>query len=553
MTAIIRILGTVALLAGVGFGAAVGFHRSDDASGPCATTVAPGQDIGRAVSEAPAGATVCLAPGVHRPFAVAHVRPGVTLKGDGPDSTAIQAEHRDGVDLTDLEGFTLTGVTVRGGNPAGIYAARARSLTLRGVRVESAAIAMHVEAGTTAELTDVTSAGSNDFGLLIRRGAGVTGRQVRVLDHRGIGVGAVDTPGPLTLSDSEVARAAGPGRGDNMVLNGWERFSLANVTVRGGNPAGVYVARARELTLRGVRAEAAVFGLHLDHNAVASAEDVTLTGSTGVGLLLQRGGTLTGREVRVLDTPGTGVSVINGPGPLTLRDSEIGRVAAAGLFAGVAGCADLPPASLDVPDCFYQDLQAQISTARVLLERVQLHETGSPCLVFFPGVRAEVRDSTLTRCELTGLFAWGAVADVSGTVFEDNAEHALEYRAFPDPRGTVMLAAEGTIQDSLVHATRPLEGAILGAAGPGPVLGGGILAQGARLTLLRNEVSDNRDIGVAFVNGSGGEVAENRILNNGSLGLCILPGSSVVVRDNAIAGNRSDHPNACGGLTIARR
>ena len=116
-----------------------------------------------------------------------------------------------------------------------------------------------------------------------------------------------------------------------------------------------------------------------------------------------------------------------------------------------------------------------------------------------------------------------------------------------------MLPASGTIQDSIVRATRPLEGPILGAAGPGPVLGGGVLAQGAQLNVIRSEVSGNRDIGVSYVNRSGGEVAESRILNNGNIGLCVLTGNTVSVRDTMIAGNRSDNPNACGGLTTVRR
>jgi hypothetical protein len=249
----------------------------------------------------------------------------------------------------------------------------------------------------------------------------------------------------------------------------------------------------------------------------------------------------------VLDTFGTGVSAINGAGQVTLRDSEISRVAAAGLFAGVAGCEDLPPASLEVPECFLRDPQSQISTISVTLERVTLADTRGPCLVFFPGVRADVRGSTFTRCELTGLFAWGATADVSDSRFEDNAEHALEYRAYPDPRGAVVLAASGTIQNTVVRATRPLEGEVAGAVFPAPVLGGGILAQGSRLVLRNNEIAANRDIGISFVNRSSGDVTGNRITANGGYGVCLLPDAQVQMRDNAVSGNRSDALTVCGG------
>lgn len=533
------------LLAGAG-AAAYTFMQRGEAQGDCAATLSPGADITRAVDEAEAGATLCLAAGVHRAVKVNRARPGLTLRGGGAE-TVILADPRDGIDITQTDRFTLADLTVRGGDPAGVYASRATSLTLRKVRVESAAIGIHLEGGSSATLTEVTISRSTDFGLLARRGASANAAGLRVLERTGIGVGAVDVPGSMTLTDVEIGRAAGNARGEGMVLNGFERFALSNVMIAGGNPAGMYVAKARELSLRGVRVDGATFGLHVDDNAVGTLDDVTLAGSTGVGLLLQRGGAVSGQNVRVLDTVGTGVSAINGAGLLTLRDSEISRVAAAGLFAGVAGCADLPPASLDVPECFYKDLRAQISTIRVQLERVTMADTQGPCLVFFPGVRAEIRGSSFTRCELTGLFAWGAQADVSGSTFDDTAEHALEYRAYPKPVGEIIAPASGTISDSVVRATRPLEGAILGAAGPGPVLGGGLLAQGARLVVERVEVTGNRDIGVSYVNGSTGAVTNSRITANGGYGLCLLPNAAVEVRDTTITGNRSDSPTICGG------
>jgi len=356
----------------------------------------------------------------------------------------------------------------------------------------------------------------------------------------------VEEPGVVTLTDVDIIRGSGS-RGEGMVLNGYQRFALANVTVRGGDPAGIYVARARELSLRAVRVEKAKFGLHLDENAVATLDGVDLVGSTGVGLLIQRGATLDGLRVSIQDTNGTGLSAINGAGLVSLRESELTKVAAAGIFAGVAGCEDLPPASLEVPDCFLKDLPSQISTIRVRLERVTMADTQGPCLVFFPGVQADVRASRFTRCELTGLFAWGATADVADTLFEDNAEHALEYRAYPDPRKPVLAAASGTIENSVVRNTRPLQGEILGALGPGPVLGGGILAQGSRLVLRNNEITGNRDIGISFVNRSSGEVTGNRIQNNGNYGVCLLPDAQVQLRDNVVTGNRSDALAVCGG------
>ncbi|MFN8556114.1 MAG: right-handed parallel beta-helix repeat-containing protein [Dehalococcoidia bacterium] len=158
-----------------------------------------------------------------------------------------------------------------------------------------------------------------------------------------------------------------------------------------------------------------------------------------------------------------------------------------------------------------------------------------------------MRDATLRRCELTGLFAWGADADVSGTTFDDNAEHAAEYRAFPDPRGAIVRPASGIIQDTAVRNTRPLEGAALGSAGPGPVLGGGLLAQGSRMEVRGAEVTGNRDIGIAYVNRSSGAVIDSRVTDNGNHGLCVFAGSTVEVREVTLSGNRTNSPDACGG------
>src|SRR3712207_464314 len=131
----IGILCAVLIFGGIGVGAAGKIGRGAS-SAACARTVVPGNDIAAALFDAPAGATVCLASGTHRPFSVARVRPGVTLKGAGVDSTSIQAARGNVVQVTDVERFTLADLSVRGGGPAGIYAARATGLAIRGVRID---------------------------------------------------------------------------------------------------------------------------------------------------------------------------------------------------------------------------------------------------------------------------------------------------------------------------------------------------------------------------------------------------------------------------------
>lgn len=506
----------------------------------CRVTLAPGDDVGAAVAAQPIGGVVCLARGVHRPFVVARsVSAGVTVRGEGAENTTILAQRGDAVAVTDVERFTLAGVTLRGGAPAGLFAARARGLALREVRIQGGSFGLHADDGSSVTLDDVTITAAGDFGLLVRRRSTVTGERVRVLESRAIGVGVVDGAGSLTLRGGEIGRTDLPGPAEALVAVGAGRVLLEDVSVRGGNPTAIYAARVPDVRLRGVRVEGAVFGVHVDDGAVATLEDVVVAGSAGVGLLLQAGASVTGDRLRVLDTAGTGVSAINNAAALTLRDSEIGGTQGAGIFAGIAGCASLPPGSLFVPECFLADPPAFVGTTTVALERVGVRDTSGPGVVLFPGVRGTVRDSTFNRCEFTGLFAWGASVDVTDSAFADNAEHALEYRAYPDPRAEVLLEGGGAVTRTIARATRPL------ASGG---LGGGILAQGVRLAVLESDVSDNADIGVSYQNGASGEVAGSRIAGNGGIGLCIAPGTSVTVRDTVVAGNARDGANACGGL-----
>jgi len=405
------------------------------------------------------------------------------------------------------------------------------------VSVQSAGFGIHADDGANVTLEDVTLTGSAEFGLLARRRAVVSGERVRVLESRRIGVGATEEAAALTLRASEVGRADLPNPVEGMVLVDAGEVTLDGVAVYGGNPAGIYAARVPRLSLRDVRVEASTYGVHVDEGSTASLEDVTIAGATGVGLLLRQGATVSGDRVRVVDASGTGVAAVNDAASLTLRDGEVGPVAGTGVFAGMSGCADLAPASLAVPDCFLTDLDGLIAGTAVRLERMSVHDTIGTGIVFFPGVQAEVVDSTVVRCELTGLFAWGAAVDVRDSLFDDNAEHALEYRAYPGPRGEVRLAAVGSVAGTTVQGTRPL---------PSGALGGGVLAQGAELSVTESVVQDNADIGVSYQNGGGGAVTGGRIVGNAGIGLCIAGTSAVTVQGVTVAGNQVNGVNTCG-------
>lgn len=388
--------------------------KSTSAQTPCSVILQPGNDIGRAASQ---GRVVCLTAGTYNPFVVDRTSVnGVTVVGLDPGRTFIQTSSSADIVVYGAQGVTLRNFTVRG--PKGIYVSRSSGVTLDGLRVDDAALAVHVDENSTATLSNVTIARPGEVGLLVRNGASVDGRGVSISDAALVGVAAVKNAASLTLHDSEVARA--------------------------------------------------------------------------------------------------------GKGP--------------GIFAGITGCAELAAATLDISPCFFANAGSYISRTQVVLERVNVHDGPGTGLVFFPGVSADVRGSQITGWGLTGMFAWGSTVNVSGSTFDVNEENAIEYRAFPDPRSSILLRATGNIWDTTIRRTKPYQG---------NVLGGGVVAQGADLSFLRSTISENAAFGLVYDNGAAGQIVDSRIVQNADTGVCALANSRVDVRTTEITGNYNNDPRAC--------
>jgi parallel beta-helix repeat protein len=337
--------------------------------------------------------------------------------------------------------------------------------------------------------------------------------------------------GAIPATAAVVAESA-----DAVQVLGAVRFTIADLAIRGGNPTGLYARGAAELTLRNVRVESSTYGVHLDDGTQARLEGVTITRPARVGLLMRRRAEAIAVRLRVPESDGAGIAALGGAGPLTLRESEVGSTAGPALFVGAPACGDLGSATLDVPQCILDDPDASVSDNRVTIDGFDVHDGPGPGLVFYAGVRAGVRNARVVGRQLTGLFAWGAQVDVTESEFSGNGELAIEYRAYPDPREGQRREAAGSVVGSVVSGTLPLGG---------PLLGDGIVARGAQLSVRGNTVSGNAGNGIAFLDGTLGEIIGNTVTGNGAAGICTGPTVAMIEADNELAGNRTDAVDLC--------
>ena len=204
-------------------------------------------------------------------------------------------------------------------------------------------------------------------------------------------------------------------------------------------------------------------------------------------------------------------------------------------------CAPLPGGRLDVPSCYLGNPQAFVSHINVTLNATVVQDSGSTGVVLFPGTSATFTGNHIVNNRLTGVFVWGATISSQGDEFSGNEEHAVELRAYPSPLQPALLPAVGTLASDDVH-----DSVVLAATG---TLGGGVLAQGARVDVINSRVHNNRGIGVSFVNGSTGSAVDNQIYDNRGSAVCISNAGAVSVTGDSMTGNASDAPGVCRETT----
>src|SRR4051794_8925196 len=145
---------------------------------PCSVTLQSGDDVGQAASR---GRAVCLATGTYNPFVIDRASlNAVTVRGLDPERSVIQTSTSSDVIVYGAANVTLSNLTVRG--PKGIYVARSTGVTLDRLRVDGAALAVHVDENASATLTNVAISRASEVGLLVRNNSSVDGSGVSVTD-----------------------------------------------------------------------------------------------------------------------------------------------------------------------------------------------------------------------------------------------------------------------------------------------------------------------------------------------------------------------------------
>jgi len=334
---------------------------------------------------------------------------------------------------------------------------------------------------------------------------------------------------------------------DSLLVFNSNDLTFEDFTLFFGHPANAYIWRSRNVIFDRMDVGGGGLGIHYD---VASSGRITnsfVYAMSGDGILTRRQSSATIDRNWVFANGGVGVSTVGETASTVIQRNIISDNEGPGVFAGQTPCALLPPGFVEVPDCYLRNLDSFVGDANIMLEANIIQFSNSTGIVMFPGTRGTFRNNHIWSNHLSGLFVWGANITSTGDEYVANDEHAIEFRAYPDPLkyGQVgpryPVRAVGSITNNVIRDT-----VVLPETG---TLGGGVLAQGANLDVRNSLVHNNRGIGVSYVNTSLGSITGNEIHSNRGSAVCLYVAGSVTVRDNTIYNNVNDTVGICRETT----
>jgi hypothetical protein len=333
------------------------------------------------------------------------------------------------------------------------------------------------------------------------------------------------------------------GTSDGMLIFNSHDLTFEDFTLYYSHPSDAYVYNSQNITFQRMDVGGGGVGIHYDVGSIGRISDSSIYAIQGDGVLIRRNSNVVVERNWILLNGGVGVSTVGQTATTTISHNVISDNRGPGVFAGQTPCALLPPGFVEIPQCYLSNLPSFVGQANIILDGNVIQASGSTGIVMFPGTHGTFTNNHIWRNQLTGLFAWGANVSSQGDEFAGNEEHAIEFRAYPDPikygdpATSYKVRASGVIANADIHDT-----VVLPQTG---TLGGGVLAQGANLDVLNSRIHNNRGIGVSFVNTSLGNISGNSIYNNRGSAICVFHAGTVSIGTNQISGNADDTPGVC--------
>ncbi len=345
---------------------------------------------------------------------------------------------------------------------------------------------------------------------------------------------------------ARVSIVAGGSHDSTLIFNSHD-LTFEDFTLYYSHPSDAYVFNSQNVTFQSMDVGGGGIGIHYDVASIGRISDSSVYAIEGDAILIRRQSNVVVERNWVFLNGGVGVSTVGQTATTTISHNVISDSGGPGVFAGQTPCALLPPGVVEIPDCYLVNLPSFVGEANIILDGNVIQSSGSTGIVMFPGTRGTLTANHIWRNQLTGLFAWGANVSSQGDEFGANEEHAIEFRAYPDPikygdpATSFKVRASGLIAGDDIH-----DSVVLPQTG---TLGGGVLAQGANLDVINSRIHGNRGIGVSFVNTSLGNINGNTIYNNRGSAICVFRAGTVNIGANAISGHVDDTPGICHETT----
>ncbi len=335
---------------------------------------------------------------------------------------------------------------------------------------------------------------------------------------------------------------------DSMLVFGSSDLVFENFTLFYGHPSDAYINGSKNVLFRNMDVGGGGIGIHYDVNSTGRISDSFVYAIEGDAIAhpprLERDRRaqldLRERRRRRLDGRPRGDDDDHAEHHLAQRGA--GRVRRARRRARCCRRASSRCRTATSPTCRRTSATRTSSSTATSCRRAAAR--ASSCSRARPA-RSRATASGRTTC--TGMFVWGASITSESDDFWANDEHAIEFRAYPDPLkyGQVgklfPVRAVGRINHATIHDT-----VVLPESGR---LGGGVLGQGANMDVSNSLIWGNRGIGVSYVNTSLGSIDDNAIVNNGGSAICIYKAGNVTTDNNIAFGNADDTVGVCHETT----